>query len=104
MEDPINQSANHKCWCPMCESNNKKIAIMAPWISPEGKLVCIYVACQDCATKMQSSSNDEILSLTNTVEKNLLNRFPNLWNKLPSYYHITDELGKVIYRSSKDIK
>lgn len=64
----------------------QKIDVIGIWISPAGKLVGTYGVCSAC-TKTMSDAPKRLQSvLMDRVEQRLLNRFPELFKKLPGLY------------------
>lgn len=77
------------CWCPLCEQDGKQAAFFVPWISPVGVLVCVYGACADCSATVQNAPDKLRSGIMDRIEQHLLNKYPELWKKLPSGYSPT---------------
>jgi hypothetical protein len=71
---------NDLCWCPVCERDKEKTAFVGLWWSPkpDRKLVAVYGLCARCAQRSDS--------VVEEIERALLNRFPQLLNRLPTLY------------------
>ena len=81
---PVNLSENNRCWCPACDEQNKIVGIFAPWFSPDDRLVCTYVVCNECAEA--EANGGDLSKMIYEIESNLLRRFPELLKNLPSDY------------------
>ena len=81
----VNGTQN-RCWCPLCGQDGKRAAILAPWISPVGVLVCCYGACAECADVVSGAPPALRSTLMDKVETNLLAKYTSLWKKLPANY------------------
>src|SRR5215831_1180556 len=77
---------NSRCWCPICQKDKQKVSIMAPWSSPVGKLVCVYGVCTSCGETVSSAPKDLQSKFMDRIERNLLNRYPELQDNLPPGY------------------
>lgn len=75
-----------KCWCPICKKENQKIGGGGVWGSPEGLLVCHYASCKKCWERVENTPALLQPSLMDQMERNLLERFPELYEKLPPGY------------------
>jgi hypothetical protein len=73
-------------WCPVCEQIRDKPAALSPWLSPQGVLVCVYVLCGQCTDSMEGAPWRLRIKLIDKVERNLLNRYPQLQTQLPRGY------------------
>ena len=83
----VNQSGdNNHCRCPVCEQEKQAVAVLAPWISPAGQLVCLYGVCKSCGDRVGRQTGAEQTKVMDLVERNLLARYPFLRAKLPAGY------------------
>lgn len=81
----INVTAG-KCWCPVCERNNRPVGAIVPWVAADGKLVCIYCGCEECAATVRNYPKARMAKLLELVERRLVARYPSLLRKLPEGY------------------
>jgi hypothetical protein len=73
-------------WCPVCEKVQDKPAALSPWLSPQAVLVCVYAVCSQCVDSMEATPSRLRTKLVDKVERNLLNRYPQLQERLPATY------------------
>jgi hypothetical protein len=80
-------------WCPLCEQEIQRVSIIAPWIGPDGKLVCGYAVCEPCTQTMMDAPKSLQVDLINRVEQHLLAKYPRLWDRLPKGYLLCTDGG-----------
>lgn len=80
-------------WCPLCQQEDKQVVVIAPWISPENVLVCVYGVCSECSGTVFDAPDRLKSSLMDRIEQHLLARYPELWRKLPDGYSPTPPGG-----------
>jgi hypothetical protein len=76
----------NRCWCALCEKPDQKICIICPWWAWSGELVCVYAACDSCGKAVMDAPKRLGTKLMDKVERNLLNRYPELQTRLPKNY------------------
>jgi hypothetical protein len=96
-------------WCPGCQKNQSHPQLVAPWIGPDGKLVCFYLVCKRCGKSGVDTfrAGDRPLSQrkVDMVERSLLSRYPHIAENLPpNYFEPSEEsepefLGNMIIPS-----
>lgn len=89
IEDRVINFVRHRkdrCFCMLCEKEDVQVGSLSPWFSPEMKLVTVYASCSDCAKLVTESGQVIGAKLCDKIERNLLNKYPELYDKLPKNY------------------
>ena len=77
-------------WCPGCEKAQSHPEIVAPWISPEGRLVCFYLVCRRCAKDgvdtFRAGDRPHSQRSANLRERALVSRYPHISENLTADY------------------
>lgn len=83
-------------WCPGCEKIQSHPEMVAPWISPQGRLVCFYLVCRRCSkptlTAFRAGNRPQTQRVADLIERVLVARYPHIASNLPpAYFASTDE-------------
>jgi hypothetical protein len=82
--------AKDRFWCPGCEKAQSHPEIVAPWISPDGRLVCFYLVCRRCAKSgvdtFRAGDRPYSQRRADLMERALVARYPHIAANLPADY------------------
>jgi len=91
--DLINATGYKRFVCPVCrmEKPAEQGMVVGVWWSPTMVLVCHYGVCSTCADQtIKLKDKSERQAVGDRTEAFLLERYPQLKNKLPPNYSGTD--------------